>query len=108
MLGDNHPHCCLVIEGAHALYKMNGPENLPQDYLDAMILRLNPHFATKQGKQTGNEMKWYRNHFPVILETNMSQYFNESIYNDMQMDEKTFPTIEFGGYSKKAIQPKLS
>lgn len=41
LLGDNHPHCCLVIDGAHALYRMNGPENLPQDYLDAIILRLN-------------------------------------------------------------------
>jgi len=42
-----------------------------------------------------------RNHFPVIMETNMSQYFNETIYNDMQQDEMTFPTIEFTGYSQK-------
>lgn len=38
-----------------------------------MILRLN--------NGTDN---WYRNHFPVVMETNMSQYFAEDIYNDIQ------------------------
>jgi len=73
ILGDkNYPHCLLVIEGAHQLYRMKSAGMLPSDYIDSLILRLN----------TGNS-EWYRNHFPVILETNMSQYFNETIYNDM-------------------------
>jgi hypothetical protein len=40
LLGDRHPHCLLVLEGVQALYKMTTPDDLPQDYLDAMILRL--------------------------------------------------------------------
>ena len=39
---------------------------------------------------------WYRNHFPVILESNKSHYFHEQIYNMMGADEYIFPTIEFG------------
>ena len=38
LLGDHYAHCLLVIEGVHELYKMSP---LAQDYLDAMILRLN-------------------------------------------------------------------
>ena len=41
LLGDKHPHCLVVIQGAHTLYRMSGPENFSQDYLDALILRLN-------------------------------------------------------------------
>ena len=84
LLGDNYPHCLLVIEGVQKLYQMGsrykqydpygGSDTLASDYLDTMILRLD----------TGSQGDWYRNHFPVILETNMSQYFNETIYNDMQ------------------------
>jgi len=70
---------------------MRSANTLPADYLDSLILRLN----------TGTQGQWVRNHFPVIMETNMSQYFNETIYNDMQQDEMTFPTIEFTGYSQK-------
>lgn len=99
LLGDrDYPHCLLVIEGAQELYKMNAAGMLPSDYLDSLILRLN----------TGTQGEWYRNHFPVILETNMSHYFNETIYNDMQQSEMTFPTIEFQGYSKTERDVKLS
>lgn len=38
----------------------------------------------------------------------MSHYFNETIYNDMQQSEMTFPTIEFQGYSKTERDVKLS
>ena len=41
LLGDKFPHCLLVIEGVHALYKMNECGNLARDYLDTLILRLN-------------------------------------------------------------------
>ena len=43
--------------------------NLAQDYLDELLLRLMP----------GND-DWYRSHFPVIMETNKSHYFNDRIY----------------------------
>ena len=59
--------------------------SLAQDYLDALLLRVLP----------GTD-DWYRNHFPVILETNMSHYFGELIYNQMNVDEMTYPTVEFG------------
>ena len=39
---------------------------------------------------------WYRNHFPVIFETNASHFFGEKIYNDLNISEQTIPTIEFG------------
>ena len=58
--------------------------------------------------QTGCQGEWYRNHFPVIFETNMSQYFNEQIYNDMKQSEFTFPTIEFSGYGTSAKVAGLS
>lgn len=77
LLGDNHPHCLMVIEGVEKLfrmYKAQSKSHLSVDYLDTLILRLN----------TGCQGEWYRNHFPVIFETNMSYYFNEQIYNDMQ------------------------
>ena len=41
LLGDHNPHCLLVLEGVHELYRMSGPGNMTQDYLDAIILRLN-------------------------------------------------------------------
>lgn len=106
LLGDHHPHCLMVIEGIQELHKMAGcnictripgkpaPEHalpvtptrsLAQDYLDALVIRLTP-----------NNDLWYRNHFPVVLETNMSHYYNELVYNDMNYSELTFPTIEFG------------
>ena len=45
LLGDNHPHCLMVIEGVHRLFRMYragsaGP-HLSVDYLDTLILRLN-------------------------------------------------------------------
>lgn len=63
----------------------NQVRSLAQDYFDALILRLVP----------GTD-GWYRNHFPVILESNKSHYFNEKIYNELNLSELTFPTIEFG------------
>ena len=60
----------MVIEGVDKLYRMRRPDakqQLSSDYLDSLILRL----------QTGCSGEWYRNHFPVVVETNMSQYFNE-------------------------------
>ena len=44
----------------------------------------------------------------MIFETNMSQYFNEQIYNDMKQSEFTFPTIEFNGYGTSAKVAGLS
>ncbi len=38
LLGGDHPHCLMVIEGVHQLYRMKN--DLARDYLDAMILRL--------------------------------------------------------------------
>lgn len=70
LLGDHHPHCLLVIEGIDRLYRLyraDSKKHLSVDYLDSMILRLN----------TGCQGKWFRNHFPVVFETNMSRYFNE-------------------------------
>lgn len=68
----------------HAL-PVTPTRSLGQDYLDALVIRLSP----------SNDL-WYRNHFPVILETNMSHYYGELIYNDMNYREEIFPTIEFG------------
>lgn len=39
---------------------------------------------------------WYRNHFPVIMETNKSYYFNDKIYNKINRHEYEYPTIEYG------------
>jgi hypothetical protein len=44
--------------------------------MDALILRLVP----------GTD-DWYRNHFPVIMESNMCHYFNEKIYNEINLSE---------------------
>lgn len=79
----------MVLESVQDLVRMPGPKvgetNLAQDYFDALILRL------CQGTDD-----WYRNHFPVIMETNMSHYFTDKIYNEVNQDERTFPTLEFG------------
>ena len=101
LLSDKHPHCLMVVEGVHQLFRMYRSQNknhLSVDYLDTLILRLN----------TGCNGQWFRNHFPVVFETNMSQYFNEQIYNDMKQPEFTFPTIEFSGYEMSAKTTNLS
>eukprot|EP00347_Sterkiella_histriomuscorum_P014896 403359104 len=90
LLGDKHTHCLLVMEGLQELYKMRGCENLAIDYFDSLILRLH----------NGSDV-WYRNHFPVILESNMNYYMNEQIYNDVQQPEFAYPTIEFLGFDEK-------
>lgn len=44
LLGDNHPHCLMVIEGVEKLfrmYKSQSKSHLSVDYLDTLILRLN-------------------------------------------------------------------
>ena len=54
-----------MIEGVQQLYRMHKrsrTSNMATDYLDSLILRLN----------TGSQGEWFRNHFPVIFETNMS------------------------------------
>jgi hypothetical protein len=42
------------------------------------------------------------------MESNASQYFGEDIYNEIQQDERLFPTIEFSGYTFKQRQEALS
>lgn len=93
LLGDKSPHCLMVIEGIQTFLDM--PEtklkiggittSLSHDYLDALLIRLLPSSDV-----------WYRNHFPVILETNKSYYFNELIFNQMNQNELVFPVIEYG------------
>lgn len=89
LLGDKYPHSLMVLESVQDLMKMPGPfvkgENLAVNYFDQLILRVLP----------GTDM-WYRNHFPIIFESNNSHYFGEKIYNQLNVPEWTFPTIEFG------------
>lgn len=107
LLGDKYPHSLLVIEGVHELLQMPGSDikvggftedrnlqfalpvhqtrSLASEYLDALLLRV----------QSAND-DWYRNHFPVLFETNKSHYFGEKIYNQANLDEFSFPTVEYG------------
>jgi hypothetical protein len=43
----------------------------------------------------------------VIIESSKSHYFAEDIYNDIQMDDRTFPTVEFSGYTYKNRNEQL-
>lgn len=43
----------------------------------------------------------------MILETNQSQFFNETIYNQLQQSELTFPTLEYKGVEFAAMQREL-
>ena len=77
LMGDQHPHCVLVIEAIHELLDMPDANyqygsrqhskmmtgNLAKDYIDELLIRMLP----------GND-NWYRSHFPVILETNKSHW----------------------------------
>lgn len=107
LLGDRYPHSLLVLEGVQELLQMPGSEvkvggftekqesqfalpvnqtrSLAREYLDALLLRM----------QTSNA-DWYRNHFPVVFETNKSHYFGEKIYDDGNLSEFAFPTFEYG------------
>lgn len=80
LLGDKHPHSVMVIESIQDILRMSSPmvkgQNLAQDYLDHLILRILP----------GTD-DWYRNHFPVIMESNASHYFGEKIYNQLNINE---------------------
>ena len=51
---------------------------------------------------------WARNHFPVIMESNMSWYFNEIMYSDMEEVEFTFPTLEFRGFHPHPKKKELA
>ena len=75
----------LIIQGAETLYRMKGPDMMPQTYMDNIILRLKPVSD-----------KWVRNHFPVaMVVTGMHQYFKETIYQDMDENSVfSFPTVE--------------
>jgi hypothetical protein len=44
LLGEKYPHCLMVIEGIQNLVRMPNAGNLPLDYFDTMILRLNVSF----------------------------------------------------------------
>jgi len=81
------PGCKIALQKSDAKFgsPVTQTRSLSQDYLDALLMRV------MQGSDN-----WYRNHFPVILETNMSHYFNERIYNEMNVNEETLPTMEFG------------
>ena len=59
--------------------------SLAMEYLDSLLLRIQPG--------TDN---WYRNHFPIVFETNKSHYFGYDICNQMNVSEFTFPVIEYG------------
>ena len=75
---------CNVAVGKDDNSPIHETRSLAKDYLDALLLRV----------LMGTD-NWYRNHFPVVMETNMSYYFGERIYNEMNVDELTYPTIEF-------------
>jgi hypothetical protein len=44
----------------------------------------------------------------VIIESNANHYFAEGIYNDIQQDERLFPTIEFSGFDLRQRSEALS
>ena len=35
----------------------------------------------------------------MVIESNMSRYFNEEIFNDIEQRDYTMPAIEFQGYT---------
>lgn len=45
LLGDKHAHCLLVMEGIQKFFTLPAAGKLPMDWLDTLILRLNPHVA---------------------------------------------------------------
>lgn len=45
LLGDHYPHCLLVIEGVQRFFTMPAAGNLPMDWLDTLILRLNVSYS---------------------------------------------------------------
>lgn len=44
----------------------------------------------------------------MIIESNANHYFAEGIYNDIQQDERLFPTIEFSGFDLRQRSEALS
>ncbi|CDW78409.1 UNKNOWN [Stylonychia lemnae] len=87
LLGDKYLHCLIVMESVQELYNMKSCGNLAIDYFDSLLLRLH-----------NSQPLWYRNHFPVIMESNMSHYLNEEIYNDLQQPDYVIPTVEMLGF----------
>ena len=54
LLGDKHPHCLMVLEGVHRLfrlYRSQSKNQLSVDYLDTLILRLNVSIKHSLGEQ---------------------------------------------------------
>jgi hypothetical protein len=71
VLHSRHAHCLLAIEGIESLTNMRSSENRAKDYFDSLLMR----------SVSGTDY-WYRNHFPIVLETSeQSFYFSYSLYN---------------------------
>jgi len=67
----------MAIEGVECLKEMRGAERRPLDYFDSLILRLLP-----------GSKYWYRNHFPVIMESSkLTYYFSKELYNETYISE---------------------
>lgn len=88
-----HLHCLMALEGVEILKEMKGAENRPQDYFDSLLLRLLP-----------GSTSWYRNHFPVIMETSdLTYYFTHEFYTETHANKYDFTQFEMLNYSQKSL-----
>lgn len=72
----------LVIESGHKLYEFCDCEDRGRTYLDHLILRLHNH-------------EGYRNHFPVIIESNDIYFFEIDLYSQLYDENYRFPTLYY-------------
>jgi hypothetical protein len=74
------PHVLLGLESVQELFNMKCSEDRPRNYLHRIMLRLYNNSG-------------YRNHFPIVIETNKTHYFDRTIYHELWEFKYTFPTL---------------
>ena len=89
-----YPHCSLLLSNFDCLLD-SYPDQRIKDLLDHLLLRL--FTETK-----------CRTHFPVIIESTKSRFFNRTMWEMMHQCEELFPAIELYGLDREEIPNYLS
>ena len=90
-----YPHVSLLISNFDLFLDSYPHDNRIKDLFDHIVLRL---FTDTK----------CRTHFPIVLESNKSRFFNRVIWQMLHQSEEYFPTIELLGYNLDDIPNNLS
>lgn len=92
-LANDYPHFLIVIEKAEKLLEMKDQRAV--DWLESLVIRLY------------NDER-FRRHFPVVLETTNTLYFNFEIFDKLNLESMLLLNLNFDGYGANSKIASLS